>query len=74
MSTWRNFICSELKGVQVKITRAALTEYLELLFDKHRSYIAVRGSWPAEFSTVWLGASRYHNVTVGLGSSLRLCK
>jgi hypothetical protein len=52
MITWRNFICSEQKGVQLTITHVALTEYLELLFDKHRSYIAVRGFWPVEFSTV----------------------
>jgi hypothetical protein len=56
------------------ITRVALTEYLELIFDKHCSYIAVHGFWPVEFSNVWLGASQYHNVTFGVGSSLRLCK
>jgi len=34
------------------ITLVALTEYLELLFDKYCSYIAVHSFWPVEFSTV----------------------
>ena len=34
------------------ITRVALTEHLELLFDKYCSYIAVQGFWPVAFSTV----------------------
>jgi hypothetical protein len=55
------------------ITRVALTEYLELLFDKYCSHIVMHGFWPVEFSTVWLGASHYHKVTFCLRSSLRLC-
>ena len=31
------------------ISRVALTEYLEQLFDKYCSYITVHGFWSVEF-------------------------
>ena len=40
------------------ITRVALKEFLELLFERYCDFITVHGFWPVEFSTVWLVASQ----------------